>query len=66
MWWLLADVAGGVRGLSDSGATNLRVCGDEVKVVVVALSADTNGDVRGDLVELGATDFMTLGPKDFN
>ena len=65
----MADIAGGVRGLgglSDSGATSLRVCGDEVKVGVVVLSADTNGDVRGGLMEPGAAALMTLGPKDLS
>lgn len=57
----------GLGGLSDSGATNRRVCGDEVKVVVaIAFSGDTSGAVRGGLMEPGAADFMTLGPKDFS
>lgn len=75
MWWcwILAVVAGGVRGLggrSDSGAASLRVCGEEVKVVVVDVaavpSATTNGDVRGGLIEPGAAAFITLGPKDLS
>ena len=59
---------GGVHepgGRSDSGAASLRVCGDEVSVVVV-LSANTNGDERGGLMEPGAAVFMTLGPNDLS
>lgn len=61
----------GLGDLSDSGATSLRVRGDEVKacvvVVAVVLSVDTNGDVRGGLMEPGAAAaFMTLDPNDLS
>lgn len=64
----------GLGGLfSDSGATSLRVRGDEVTatvavivVIFVVLSVDTNGDVRGGLIAPGAAAFMTLGPTDLS